>query len=170
MKSRLNLLCIVFIIAYALPVNATELGKFPILENFQVDSIAIAILPDLFTTANITRENFDSWKKICTETTLRDKSEIHEVLDAIRQCVVDSILSHKTDQVVKEMKILKRGNKYYTVWFGDDRLDIRCRMLFFCDNHVLVAWLAETGGLDFDRFSCSNGQIVLKTIRKHVLK
>lgn len=170
MKSCLNLLYAILIFVYASPVEAICLDKHPVFKDSHVDSIAISILPEIFTSKSITRDDFDSWKKICTEITLRDKSEIQKVLDAFKQCVIDSMLPHNTSQVVKKMKILKRNDSYYTIWFNDDRLDIRCRVIFFCEKKVFVAWITGTGLLDFDTFRCSNGQIVLSTIKELISK
>ena len=115
---------LMLILASSQNVNARNLGELNIFSNTSVDSIVITILPDIYTCRNVTRNDFDEWKKISSEIIIRDKIEIKHVLNSFEKCNADSVLPYSADTVMKKMKILKSGNKFYTFWFDDDKLDI----------------------------------------------
>ena len=156
---------LMLILASSQNVNARNLGELNIFSNTSVDSIVITILPDIYTCRNVTRNDFDEWKKISSEIIIRDKIEIKHVLNSFEKCNADSVLPYSADTVMKKMKILKSGNKFYTFWFDDDKLDIRCRVLLFTKNEVLVAWFAGTGHFDFKNHNCSGGEYLLRFFR-----
>lgn len=146
-------------------VNAKNLGEQNIFSNTEVDSIVVTTLPNIYTSRNVTRNDFDEWKNISSEIIIRGKTEIKQVLDLLEKCNVDSIMPYNADRVIKKMKIVKKHNKFYTFWFDDDILDIRCRMLLFTKNKVLVAWFARTGLFDFETYKCSRGEEILNYFR-----
>ena len=156
---------VVLVVASTQYVNAKNLEEYNILSNTEVDSVVVTILPDIYTSRNVTRNDFDEWKKISSEIIIRGKTEIKQVLDSFKKCNVDSILPYNADRVMKKMKIVKKSNKFYTFWFDDDKLDIRCRVLLFTKNEVLVAWFSQTGLFDIETYKCSGGEELLNYFR-----
>ena len=75
---------------------------------------------------------------------------------------IDSILSYKSNEIVKKLDIVKRKKGFIPVWRNEDTVDVRCRVFLYKGNEVIVIWLADTGFFDIDRYRCYNPEVIKK--------
>ena len=169
MNKYFHVLFCLLTMVFSLPTMAKNLGEHPLYSNLGADSIVVTMISDdVSPMTRITRYEFDSWNDCSSETTIRDSIYITDVLDSLKKCDIISTLSHRTDEVVMNMEVFYKGNMYWSRWLSDDIVDIRCRLLIYKNNKILVVWLSDNGEFDFDIVKCSGGRGAYKLLKRLV--
>lgn len=169
MTSMKKILLLLLLLSLSSALEAQKLKCTPLFLDLKIDSMVVTMLPEnLFFNKNVTRDSFDSNKQ-CVERIISDCVQIDLFIKEISNLDVDSILPYRGDEIHKRMIIYKnpRG-KYYTFWINDDDLDIRCRVLCYIKESIIVLWLSDTGVCDVDVYRCSGGNTVIKYLRSLV--
>lgn len=123
----------------------------------EVDSVKVKLLPrDLFTVANINRENFDeSSRELSYTLTFRNRDTINFIVTQLLESPIDSILPYNSNVLQKELKLFKlKDGSEIAVWFVFDILDLRCRMIIYSKGAYQIIWLSGTGYLDIGEYRC----------------
>lgn len=160
---------VILLFAFLAPnINAESyLKDKPEFEKFYADSIIYTLMPEgIFSAVCMYRDEFEREKEnpaIYTPTILlKNKDDIADITNALMNSQIESILSYKSNEIVKKLDIVKRKKGFTPVWRNEDTVDVRCRVFLYKGNEVIVIWLADTGVFDIDRYRCYNPEVIKK--------
>lgn len=160
---------VILLFAFLAPnINAESyLKDQPEFEKFYADSIIYTLMPEgIFSAVCMYRDEFEREKEntaIYTHTILlKYEDDIADITNALMNSGIDSILSYKSNEIVKKLDIVKRKKGFIPVWRNEDTVDVRCRVFLYKGNEVIVIWLADTGFFDIDRYRCYNPEVIKK--------
>lgn len=138
------------------------------------DSVIISMIPFIMTAKNITRIEFDDLAHIRVDTVIHDKVIIDSIKTMLLNCTIDSILPYDGNFSAKQARFYgfhtkgKKKNKYSFLWFDEDDLDLRCRIIIPTKSKGmgLVIWLADYGVMDIDCYRCSDKGTLMRFLRR----
>ena len=158
-----------FIISFSFLLCKSEnINDIPYFANMEIDSLVISLLPEyIYTTRCITRDSFDEFSNVCQYFVITNKTITSEFLAKLLYCRIDSIIPYCGDYIIKKMIPYRTKNgKNISIWFNEDKLDIRCRVVIYTNETFIVIWLSDTGLLDADKYRCSGGKVIINFLRK----